>query len=104
MSVMAVGLGIMACVERFGKATVFTNDIVWPALLTLLMVSVFRRGVFAIMSPTPEKVQATVKQAIYSLIVLDAAVCMAIRGPMAAIAVLALMVPMLVLGRWVYST
>lgn len=104
LAVMAVGIGVMACVELFGQPTQFSNPVVWPALLTLLTVSVFRRGFLAVVNPEPKKVQATVKQAIYSLIVLDAAVCMAIRGPMWAIAILALMIPMLVLGRWIYST
>jgi hypothetical protein len=45
-----------------------------------------------------------VKSAIVSLIVLDAAVCFLMSGPYAALGVLLLLAPMLLLGRWVYST
>ena len=104
LAVMAIGLGIMASMERLGKETMFTNEIVWPALLTLLMIAVFRRGILAIAVPKPDRVQATVKQAIFSLIVLDASVCLAVRGPMWAIGILALLLPMTLLGKWIYST
>ena len=104
LSIMAIGIGLLASMERLGVETYFTNSMVWPGLLMLLMVSVFRRGVLAIANPKPEFVQATVKQAIFSLIVLDAAVCLAVRGPMYAIGILMLMIPMLVIGKWVYST
>ncbi len=102
--VMLLGLGVMASMERLGKETLFSNDVVWPALLTLLMVSVFRRGIMAVVNPVPAHVQGTVKQAIFSLIVLDASVCLAVRGPMWAIAILSLMVPMIILGKWIYLT
>ncbi|MCA9217638.1 MAG: hypothetical protein KDB27_31430, partial [Planctomycetales bacterium] len=104
LSVMAIGLGLLGSMEQLGAATCFTNAMVWPGLLTLLMVSVFRQGVLAIANPSPKLVQATVKQAIFSLIVLDAAVCLAVRGPVPAVGILALMIPMLVIGKWVYST
>ena len=102
--VMLLGLGVMASMELLGKETQFSNDVVWPSLLTLLMVAVFRRGILAVANPVPANVQGTVKQAIFSLIVLDASVCLAVRGPMWAIAILLLLVPMVVLGKWVYST
>lgn len=102
--VMLLGLGVMASMERLGKETLFSNDVVWPALLTLLMVAVFRRGILAVANPVPAHVQGTVKQAIFSLIVLDASVCLAVRGPMWAIAILSLMVPMIIFGKWIYST
>ena len=102
--VRLLGLGVMASMERLGKETLFSNEVVWPALLTLLMVAVFRRGIMAVANPLPAHVQSTVKQAIFSLIVLDASVCLAVRGPMWAIAILLLLVPMVALGKWVYST
>jgi hypothetical protein len=50
-------------------------------------------------------VQVTVKQCILSLIVLDAAVCLAVRSPVWwSVGILSLMVPMLVLSRRFYST
>jgi hypothetical protein len=49
-------------------------------------------------------VQTAVKHAILTLIVLDAAVILAVAGPLFALPVLALLVPSLLLGKWVYST
>lgn len=83
----------------------FPQEFVWPALVAMLVFTIVRRAVTAILQPTPARVQVTVKQCIFSIIVLDAAVCLAVRSPIGwAIAILALSVPMLGLGRWVYST
>jgi hypothetical protein len=49
-------------------------------------------------------VQAAVKVCILSLILLDAAICLLVSGAAAALCVLALLVPALLLGKWVYST
>jgi UbiA prenyltransferase family len=57
-------------------------------------------------SPTASAaIQRAVKQAIVSLVVLDAAICMAVRAPFTyGLLILALLVPLLIVGRWVYST
>jgi hypothetical protein len=49
-------------------------------------------------------VQGAVKNAILSIIALDAAVVFAVRGPAAMFAIVLLAVPANILGRWVYST
>jgi len=77
---------------------------VWPFLLLLLTLPVWRRSLLAVAQPTAARIQAAVKQAILTLILLDAAVCLAVVGPRAGLAVLSLLVPFLVLGRWLYST
>ena len=77
---------------------------VWPALLLLLTAPVWRRSLSAIVQPTAVRIQAAVKQSILTLILLDAGVCLAAVGPHAALAVLSLLAPFLVLGRWLYST
>ncbi len=48
--------------------------------------------------------QMAIKRSIFSLIVFDAAITLAAAGPWAAIVVLALLLPTLVLGTWIYST
>jgi len=58
----------------------------------------------AVVDPAPAVVQAAVKQGILSLIVIDAAVCYAASGTAWALAVLALIVPAMLVGRWIYST
>lgn len=76
----------------------------WQLLLAMLAVPVFRRAIVAWGDPSPGNVQTGVKQFIVSLIVLDATVVLLLVDPALAILVLALLVPMLLLGRWVYST
>jgi hypothetical protein len=77
---------------------------VWMVLLALISFPVLVRCLIADTDPVPRKVQMAVKRAILSLIVYDAAVTLAVAGPVAALAVLALLLPTTVLGAWVYST
>jgi 4-hydroxybenzoate polyprenyltransferase len=65
-----------------------TNGFVWRALADM----------------EPAKVQQAVKACIVSIIGLDAAVVAFVNGPVPACAVLALIMPSLIFGRWVYST
>ncbi len=77
----------------------------WTLLWLLFGFFTFRRALVAVVSPEPENIQAAVKQAIFSLVIYDAAICSASRGPLPyGVAILCLLVPMNVLGRWVYST
>lgn len=77
----------------------------WLLLWALFGFFAARRALVAIASPEPALVQAAVKQAIFSLVIYDAAICSAARAPVPyAVAILALLVPMNLLGRWVYST
>jgi 4-hydroxybenzoate polyprenyltransferase len=78
-------------------------QLLW-ALLLLLSLPVVRRCGAAIMNPSPQLVQAAVKRSILSLIFLDAAMALVAAPPLYAICILALLVPTLLLGRWVYST
>lgn len=57
----------------------------------------------AVGQPIPARVQAAVKRSIFGLIVLDAVLASALIGN-AGLGILFLLVPALVLGRWVYST
>lgn len=76
----------------------------WILLVALLAFSIGRRATKAIFSPTPGNVQAAVKLCILSLIVLDAAVVLAVRGPLWGVGVLALLIPTVLLGQWFRST
>jgi hypothetical protein len=69
-----------------------------------LSFTVLRRCGTAALDPRPEKVQVAVKHSILSLIWLDAATALAVAGPAYGIAIAALLIPALLLGRWVYST
>jgi 4-hydroxybenzoate polyprenyltransferase len=76
----------------------------WTLLWIIIATIVGWRALWAIRQPTPAHVQAAVKTGILSIIALDAAVVFGVHGPLAAIAVLMLLVPTIFLGWWVYST
>src|SRR5262249_50558579 len=69
-----------------------------------LMVLVTARFLMAIVVPESIAVQDAVKFGILSIIVLDALVVLPVNGVWSAVSILSLLVPALVIGRWVYST
>ena len=103
--VMLLGIGVLSAWPWFSDKMIwFKSTLHWPTLLVLLVTSVTRRCVLAISNPEPKNVQNAVKHAIFSLVVFDAAVAMAVLGPYAAVLVLLLLIPTMFLGRWIYST
>ena len=76
----------------------------WKLLWLLLAVAIGGRCLWAIWRPEPARVQAAVKSCILLVIVLDAVVVFAVRGPEAMVGILLLLAPAIVLGWWVYST
>jgi 4-hydroxybenzoate polyprenyltransferase len=113
LAVMIAGLALLGLfpqqliareIETWGGDRNYTRNIVWPLMLAVLSITIVRRCSVAVASPAPQRVQSAVKSAILSLIVLDAAVCFLMSGPVAALCLLALLIPTLLLGRWVYST
>jgi 4-hydroxybenzoate polyprenyltransferase len=79
------------------------NEMMWFVLLGLLTVTILRRCGTAIMDPDPWSVQAAVRHAIWTLIFLDAAVVLLVRD-LYALAILALLIPTMLLGRWYAAT
>ena len=105
LGVMMLGICLLGLWPWFSdKPLLLKSPMLWPTLLALLMVSVVRRCMTAIATPSPENVQHAVKHSIFSLVVLDAAVVLAVLGPLPAIAVVALLIPTMFLGKWIYST
>ena len=113
--VMMLGFTMLAIFPHYGEflsmrslkfqVSGVSNDTVWPMLLLLLAFTIVRRCMVAVRSPEPRFVQAAVKHAILSLIVINAAIVLAVRAdPVLALGTLALLIPTLFLGRWVYST
>jgi 4-hydroxybenzoate polyprenyltransferase len=103
MLVMAAGAAILGASANYLPAPAIKHTHYW-ILLGLLMLTVLRRCGVAAADPRPEKVQAAVKHSILSLIWLDAATGAAAAGPWHGLAIAALLIPALLLGRWVYST
>jgi 4-hydroxybenzoate polyprenyltransferase len=76
----------------------------WYWFWGLMALMIGWRALRAIIDPLPIYVQSAVKQCLISLIVLDAAVCMGVRGPYHSVAIVALVLPTMFVGRWIYST
>jgi 4-hydroxybenzoate polyprenyltransferase len=104
--VMFAGLGLLGLLHRWWPAGVrgLRSEGYWLLLLGLLGLTVVRRCGAAILEPSPVQVQAAVKHALQSLIVLDAAVTVEVNSLYYAVWILLLLFPAAVLGRWVYAT
>jgi 4-hydroxybenzoate polyprenyltransferase len=103
-AMVVMTLGVILIGKAAPLAGLLVDQQVFSLLLALLMFTVLRRASAAVVDPQPQKVQAAVKHSILSLIWLDAAIVLAIAPPAYAIAIAALLIPALLLGRWVYST
>ena len=103
MTTMALGIGCLGWAGQFLARRELSVP-VYCLLLALLLVTVLRRCGMAVLTPDPQRVQAGVKNAIFSLVLFDASVAMAAAPSFYALAIAALLVPMFLLGRWVYST
>lgn len=111
VAVMLAGLALLAWFPNWQ-----TGDEVLPLQLPenwllfwgMLAGLVTWRCVLAISDPQPELVQSAVKNSILSLIIVDAGIAMSLHSPTNgdywALVILALMVPTVLLGRFVYST
>jgi 4-hydroxybenzoate polyprenyltransferase len=102
IAIMMLGVALLAWLPTWTPLGLAPGQWRWfMAILGLLIAWQCRR---AVLDPSPYRVQTAVKQCILSLVILDAAVAMAVRGPMPAMVILLLLVPTVVLGQWVYST
>ncbi len=101
--VMAAGVVVMGQAALLTKLPLQPNYIYW-LMLGLLLAAVLRRAIAAAFDGSAPLVQGAVKHAILSMILFDAAVA-ATSGPLVcAIAIVLLLGPALLLGKWVYST
>ena len=76
----------------------------WDWCWLLLAILTGWRCLRCVVQPFSEFVQDAIRQCLVSLIIFDAAVTVAVRGVGWGIVVVALIVPMTILGRWSYST
>lgn len=111
MAVMAAGIALLAWFPSWEdprlpdvNVPTYTTPDRWRLLMGLLGALIGWRALLGVIEPVPARVQMAVKQAILSLIVLDASVCFVFRGLEGALPILLLIVPAMWLGRWIYST
>lgn len=111
--VMAAGMALLASLPTWGAGFWWGEQppapgvrlgLGWYAMWALLAALLANRCFLAIAGPSPARVQAAVRHAILALIVMDAAVCVAVRGLHEGTMIVLLLVPAALLGRWVYST
>ncbi len=79
---------------------------IYPWMILLIAIPIVRNVLVAIRTGEPSQVQQTVISVLRSLIIFDAAICLlaAPAQPFYCVAVLALIVPAILLGRWVSAT
>jgi 4-hydroxybenzoate polyprenyltransferase len=80
-----------------------SGTVLFPYLLVLFGFVVGRPAARAVATPGPRQVQAAVKRFVLGLVALDAVLATAFVG-LPGLAILLLLPPALVLGKWVYST
>lgn len=105
--VMAMGIAVLAILHRMTPQLAFRSNIneeTWLLLLFVIGFTVIRRCSRAVGEASPERVQAAVTSAIWSLIVLDAALSLLVSPPLWAIGILVLLVPTICLGQWIRAT
>ncbi|MBN2292586.1 MAG: UbiA family prenyltransferase [Pirellulales bacterium] len=102
ITVMMLGVAMLAQLPNYIWLTMTPSR--WQMFMALMGVLIAWQSLRAVFNPESRCVQIAVKQAIFSLVMLDAAVVLGVAGAAPALAVLALLIPTVVLGRWVYST
>lgn len=107
MGIVNLGLaGLVALVIGTGGGLggrVEPMSALFPLAVIILVIN--RRLAAALADPSPERVQASVRTLLLSLVMLDAVLVFVATGePVYAIATAALLVPAIVLGRWVFIT
>jgi 4-hydroxybenzoate polyprenyltransferase len=97
---MNVGLVLLAGALMMLDASNFD----YLALVLVVGILLGRRAWRAIRTLEPFRVQTTIRTAIQSLVILDAAMVLAVQGWVLALVTLALLIPATFLGRWIDPT
>jgi 4-hydroxybenzoate polyprenyltransferase len=103
MSVMSAGVGTLGWAAPYLARQDLTMPVYWM-LLAILLATLLRRCLMAVLDPSSQRVQAGVKSAIFSLVLFDAAVALAAAPAIYSLGIVLLLLPMFLLGRFVYST
>lgn len=105
--VMLAGMALVASMPAWvtgGEWPPFNVRGNWYVFWALFAMLIGYRCLRAVFDPRPEFVQAAVRNCIFSLVVMDAAACLAVQEMFWGVVILLLLVPTLFLGRWIDST
>jgi 4-hydroxybenzoate polyprenyltransferase len=107
-AVIVLGIAMLASVPHWNDSRLDPQLVVsingWNLLWIALAVIIVRRCAVAIYDPSPQRVQAAVRNCVFSIIALNAAICVGLVGPGWGLAVLALYVPTILLTAWLKAT
>ena len=98
-----IALALVLALVLKAKLPAGTGTFLFPYLLVLFGFFVGRPVARAIASPGPREVQTAVKRCVLGLVGLDAVLATAFVG-LPGLAILLLLPPAFVLGKWIYST
>ncbi len=106
---IVAGLVALATAPQWYQGNLALDEMVqrvYPFMIAMISVTIVRRLVLCVINPSGRSVKFAVIASLRSLIVFDAAVCFLARPDQIvfALVVLALLVPVLVLSRWMYAT
>jgi 4-hydroxybenzoate polyprenyltransferase len=106
-TVMILGLSMLALFANWSKRLIpqlMHTPRNWPLLIGALGAMILWRCLWAIVQPSPRVVRRAVTHCIISIIMLDAAVCCAVRGLSWSGLILSLLIPTLLLRRKITMT
>tara|TARA_Y100001960_G_scaffold253013_1_gene270319 strand:- start:662 stop:1162 length:501 start_codon:yes stop_codon:yes gene_type:complete len=107
-AVLLINIGLATLITFAGLATTDIDQNATTSvlmLMALIVVSINRRLIAAIRDPRPERVQSGVGILLLSLVMIDATLALAASGETApALVIAALLIPALVLRRWIPMT
>ncbi len=107
LAVLLAGLAVVASTPRWatgGEWPAIRVQANWYVFWGLLGLLIGYRCLRAVLDPRPALVQVAVRNCIFSLVIIDAAACLAAQEMFWGVLILLLLVPMLLAGRWIYST
>ncbi len=105
--ILVAGIGLLASIPRWASGNEWPPVAVpdrWYVFWGLIGMLIAWRCVRAVINPQPAFVQAAVRNCIFALVVLDAGAVLAVQDRFWAVVILALLLPIVALGRWIYST
>lgn len=103
--VMGTGIILLANFPRWLPPDMFSVYTPRMPLLTYCLGAIIGwRCLRCIASPEPANVQVAVKTCLMSLIILDATIALAVSNAAYSVGILALLIPNVLLGRWIAST
>lgn len=107
LAILLAGIGLLSSTPEWASGNEWPPVgapqrwfLFWGAIAAL----VGWRCAWAVLYPHPAYVQAAVRNCIFALVILDAGAVLAVQDRMWALVIVALLLPTIVLGRWVYST